>query len=271
MNNLDFFDKEGLYDEKDNNEVSNENNELENKVTDFDNSSYETNLNLENNYQNTVTEETDNPEPNKIIFEEENVTKKKPKLITRILKALSTAVLTIVLCIGAFLVFYVITTKIAEKNGDFPPYGMFTIISPSMQPNINVYDVVFIAKVKDYKKLKVKDVVTFYTDYDFFAGTPITHRIVQIYETDTGYRYITKGDNNPVEDDFVVTNSNIAGKVIFKIPQLGRIQFFLATKGGWFIAILVPALGILAYDLVKIIKLIVLKKKLGNIEQDKVA
>ena len=55
--------------------------------------------------------------------------------------------------------------------------------------------------------------------------------------------------------------------------QLGRIQFFLASKGGWFIAILVPAFGIIIYDIIKLVKLINVKNKKNQIktyeEEDK--
>ena len=77
-----------------------------------------------------------------------------------------------------------------------------------------------------------------------------------------------KGDANESADDEKVYPSNIIGKVMFKIPQLGKVQFFLTTKSGWLIVILIPALIIVGYDIFKLIKLIKLKNKLMNLSPD---
>jgi len=42
--------------------------------------------------------------------------------------------------------------------------------------------------------------------------------------------YQTKGDNNNIEDSGTITDSVIEGKVIYKIPKLGKISLFLQNK-----------------------------------------
>ena len=156
----------------------------------------------------------------------------------------------------------------AQSKGENPPMGLFTIISPSMTGAIDVYDVVFTYKI-DTNDLKVGDVITFYSTNSFYQGTPITHRIVDIVNVpETGIMFVTKGDANLEADKERVYPNNVVGKVMFKIPQLGRLQFFLASKGGWLIAILIPSLGIIAYDIFKVIKLILLRDKLKNINSN---
>lgn len=185
---------------------------------------------------------------------------KKIKLISKILSYILIAILVIV---GLFLVFYFVSGKSAEKKGHKPLVGLYTIISPSMTPNINVYDVVLTYRIDDPEKLKVGDVITFYSTNEFFGGTPITHRIKDIRVIpNTGKVYITKGDANGKEDSDPVYFNNIVGKVVIKIPQLGRVQFFLATKNGWLIAILIPSLAVISYDIYKIFKLVLLKNKM---------
>ena len=133
-----------------------------------------------------------------------------------------------------------------------------------MEPNINVFDVVFVKKT-NVKKLKKGDIITFYSTNPFFGNTPITHRIVEIIELPDGsLNYRVKGDANSVADDEKVLSENIIGKVIFKIPKLGKIQYILASKKGWIIAVLVPSLLILGYDIFKIVRLLLLKKKLNS-------
>lgn len=197
---------------------------------------------------------------------EENKRIKRKKIIRTISQTISYVFLVLLILIALFLVTYVITSKIANKNGVNPPFGLYTIISPSMTPNIKVYDVVFTKKV-DPNELKKGDVITFFSTNAFFGGTPITHRIVDIVEPISGERmFIVKGDANEKADDEKVLASNVVGKVKFKIPQLGRIQFFLASKGGWLIGIMIPALSIIAYDLYKIFRLLILRGKLLELE-----
>ena len=107
------------------------------------------------------------------------------------------------------------------------------------------------------------DTVTFYSTNAFFGGTPITHRIVEVLEVPgTGTMYRVKGDANEIADEEKVLPENILGKVIFKVPQLGKIQSFLTSQSGWIIVILIPALCIISYDIYKIFRLLVLRKKL---------
>lgn len=182
-------------------------------------------------------------------------------------KVVSMGFLTILIVIGLFLLFVFVSAKVSEKNGSRPPVNLYTIISPSMTPNINVYDVVVTIKT-DTSKLKVGDVISFYTTEANVNGLTVTHRINQIIPSDGGILYKTKGDYNSYVDKWTVSPNDIVGKVYFKLPQLGRIQFFLGSKGGWLIAILIPALGIIAYDIYKIIKLMFIKKKIIEYQKE---
>lgn len=186
--------------------------------------------------------------------------------INKILKWLSTLILVILVMIGIVLIGIFISGKVAQSKGKTPPISLYTIISPSMTPNIKVYDVV-VVKTTDTSALQVGDVISFYSNNVYFDGKPITHRIVKKYNTEEGISYRTKGDANAVVDNDYVYEQNIVGKVIFKIPALGRVQFFLASQGGWFIAILIPALAVISYDIVKIAKLIAIKNKINRIKK----
>ena len=120
-----------------------------------------------------------------------------------------------------------------------------------------------IVKKTDPSKLKINDIITFYSSNSYFAGTPITHRIVEILDIPNNeIMFRVKGDANERADDEKVSTDNILGKVLFKIPKLGKMQYFLASKNGWLTAILIPAIMIILYDAYKLIKLIRLKNKL---------
>ena len=83
-------------------------------------------------------------------------------------------------------------------------------------------------------------------------------------EKENKYYYRTRGDNNNIADDALITNDNITGKVILKIPKLGYIQDLLASKSGLIIVIIIPSLAIISYDIVRIVKRASEKSRLKN-------
>jgi signal peptidase len=191
----------------------------------------------------------------------------------RLLKFLTTIIswtaILILIIVALFLAYYTIGNKIAEKNDTkFEPIiSLYTIVSPSMTPNINVYDVVVTMKVKSPSDIKVNDVITFISTSSISRGMTITHRVIDIGTDENGVTYTTKGDNNLSADSSPAKYSNVIGKVIFRIPSLGRIQSFLASNGNFLIIIIVPALFIILTDIIKLIKLVSVKNKIEEMDQ----
>ena len=179
---------------------------------------------------------------------EEDKTIKRKKTFRLLRRIISSTLIGILVIIAGFFVVYMSSKKLAEKNGKNPPFGLYTVISPSMTPSIDVYDVVFVQKASE-KNLKVDDVITFYSTNAMFGNTPITHRIVEILDVpNTGTMYRVKGDANESADHEKVIPKNIVG----------------ASKKGWLLAIIIPSVVILVYDIIKLIKLINIKNKLNN-------
>ena len=156
----------------------------------------------------------------------------------------------------------------AKKGEKFEPkYSLYTIVSPSMEPNIKVYDVILNTRIDDPANIKVGDVITFISTSTISNGMTVTHRVTRIVNGPEGLEFATKGDNNTIEDTDTAKAKNLLGKVVLKIPQLGRLQFFLSTKGGWLLVILFPALLIIVNDIFKIFKLNKAKKNLNEAEK----
>lgn len=182
-----------------------------------------------------------------------NILKKIGKIITWIS-------LSILIILAIFLVFYVISYKVAESKGKAPYFNMFTVISQSMKPSIDVNDVLLVKKV-NVNKLKVGDVITFFPSTNIFANSTLTHRINKIEYVNGEIQITTKGDANKTIDAYYVYEKDILGKVILVIPGLGKAQSLLASNVSWLFAILIPALAIISYDIVKFIKYIIIRKK----------
>lgn len=192
-----------------------------------------------------------------------NGIKKVLKIIANII---SWTVLVILLLLAAFLVYYFVSNKLyASKGAEYEPaFGLYTIVSPSMTPNLNVYDVIVDTKVNSPEDIKVGDIITFISTSSISKGLTITHRVVAIVETENGLEYKTQGDNNLSPDSTTVQFKNVLGKVFIKIPQLGRVQSFLSTSYGWLIIVVIPAVLIILSDILKIFHLTGAKKKVNE-------
>lgn len=194
-----------------------------------------------------------------------------------IANVVSWTALVVLVVVAVFLAYYTINTRLYASRGEkFEPFvSLYTIVSGSMEPNINVWDVVISMKVKSPTDIKVGDVITFTSTSSISRGMIVTHRVMEVKQTENGYKYKTKGDNNLSPDNAYAEYNNVIGKVILRIPQLGRVQHFLGTQGGWLVVIVIPALFIIISDIMKIFKLSGVKNKLNKIneseEQERIA
>lgn len=137
-------------------------------------------------------------------------------------------------------ILYNIIIKIKNPNESTGIFGIniFCIMSGSMEPKINVNDIVVIKKVKQ-NKIKQNDIITFQVNEE-----TITHRIINIEEQNGEKIYTTKGDANNVPDSEKIVYNNIKGKYIFKIPKIGKILLILKK---YLIIILIFLCGIIIY------------------------
>lgn len=193
----------------------------------------------------------------------------KVSVFTFIKNVLSWTLFSLLFIIAVALVYYVIANYRYSKKGPGyePAFSLFTIISPSMKPTINVYDVIVDTPIKDPSKVKVGDIITFVSSSSISKGYTVTHRVSGITVIDGKYEFSTKGDNNATEDTARVKEEDLLGMVRFRIPQLGRLQSFISSRGGWLLCILIPAVIILITDIIKIIRMIRVKDKIDDINK----
>lgn len=168
---------------------------------------------------------------------------------------LMNSIIVILILIGILLLIYYVDVikSFAQGNRDRQPlYQAYVIISQSMEPNIHVQDAILIKRADEYQ---IGDVCTYLSKNPNYFGIMITHRIIGIDKNANGEKvYIFKGDNNYSADTLPVTKDQVYGKVIMKIPKIGYIQYFLSNAYGWIIAIVIPCVGIITLDIMKLIK-----------------
>lgn len=181
-----------------------------------------------------------------------------------ILKYLATifswALFVILLTLAVFLIYYFVSVKIINKGKTSVPLSIYTIVSESMVPTINKYDVIINLQYDSPKDVEVGDVITFISTSWISAGKTVTHRVVDIQIINGEYYYTTKGDNNPIQDSSSAGFKNVIGQAVIRLPQLGRIQAFVASKFGWLVVVIIPAMYVIIKDVAKLIKLKNLQK-----------
>ena len=181
-------------------------------------------------------------------------------------------VIVFVCLIAAFLLYYIISAQIHSKDPGYRPnIGIYTIVSPSMDPVIKVYDVVINKKVTKPEQIQIGDIITYISTNANSEGMTITHRVIEINQTDDNtFEYRTQGDNNPEPDAVYVTFDNVLGKEIMIIPKLGKLQFLLANKKGWLFLLLIPVLIYIFVDIYKLITLLGLTQKVEEVTKTEV-
>lgn len=182
------------------------------------------------------------------------------------------SIFVILMVLAIFLGYYFVSLKIYEVKGEDykPPFSIYTIVSPSMVPTINVYDVIVNFKVDSPEAIKKGDVITFISTSSISMGKTITHRVYSVLglNQDGEYEYETKGDNNLVKDSMPASYSKLIGKTILRIPKVGYAQYFLASGTGWILIVVLPSLIVIIKDSLKLVKLTKMKKiaQLANLE-----
>ena len=167
------------------------------------------------------------------------------------------------------LLITIIVFSSGRNNGVANLFGYIplTVESDSMKPTFSKNDLIICKEIDDLNKLKEGDVITFWTIID---GRRVknTHRIVGVNNGEGAMSFITRGDNNPVDDTSPAYASDIIGKwTNTKISGFGKFMSFLRTKKGFFICILIPMALFFLFELYKFIVALIEVKRPEPAEQ----
>lgn len=126
----------------------------------------------------------------------------------------------------AILIFFILLNILSMNNKSLFGFRIYRVISGSMQPALQIGDVIIIKKANNYAE---KDIIT----YDN-GLTTITHRIKSI----NGDEIITEGDANDAPDK-PITRDRILGKYFFRISTFSVFSIMLTGKTIYLIMMLV--------------------------------
>ncbi|HEY5560220.1 MAG TPA: signal peptidase I [Clostridiaceae bacterium] len=181
--------------------------------------------------------------------------------IIRILKNIGNAI-TVVVC--GILVLIIITScinmfQIATHPGKIPSifgYKVMTVLTGSMGPKIKPGDLAIASNIKDLDSIKVGTIVSYMNKENVL----ITHRVEEINNKAGAITYITKGDANPVADVEPVTQNQLEGTYVTKIPYIGYVSMFVKTGAGMISLIVIPLVLMMGIEIINYFKKLRTKK-----------
>jgi signal peptidase len=120
----------------------------------------------------------------------------------------------------------------------------YVVSSGSMEPNLNVDDVLVVRDGGSWDELRVGDIIVF--NRPDGEDRVIVHRIVNIDVDSDGERTVrTKGDANPASipgTDFPIREDNYIGKVVFVVPGIGVVTKVISPPVNFIIIAIILAI-----------------------------
>ena len=168
---------------------------------------------------------------------------KKPEKNQKLLNIIGTILCVIllpILIINLTLIVksYVNPDEVPSISGTFP----MIVLTDSMYPEIESGDLILCHDI-EAEDVQVGDVITFYDPMGNGVSV-VTHRVMEI--TEDGF--ITKGDNNNVEDQKPVPAEKLIGIYTSRIPGAGHVAMFMQTTPGLILCCVCPALLLIGWD-----------------------
>ena len=120
-----------------------------------------------------------------------------------------------ILCL--ILIFFILLNIFSMNNKSLFGFRIYRVISGSMQPALQIGDVIIVKKSNNYYE---RDIITYSNGL-----TTITHRIIAINNDEV----ITKGDANEV-DDKPINKEQIIGKFFFRISNFSLFSMILSKN-----------------------------------------
>jgi signal peptidase len=117
-----------------------------------------------------------------------------------------------------------------------------TVRTGSMEPGIPVGSVVALAPI-EAENVEIGDVILHVPPTN--TSIRVTHRVIEIINSDQGLSFRTKGDANEDADPYSVPASNVISEVKLCIPYLGYFTNFARSKAGFITLLLIPGILVL--------------------------
>lgn len=156
------------------------------------------------------------------------------KILKTIFKTIKVIATVFIVALAAVI----LVQRVSNNKLSIGGIQIFTVVSESMVPKYNVFDML-IAKKVEAKDLKVGDDLVYIGKVGSFKDKIVTHEIINIGSKNGKYEFVTKGIANDIEDP-LVSEDQIYGKVIYKTKFLSWCSKLINSLYGFYFIIFVP-------------------------------
>lgn len=170
-------------------------------------------------------------------------------MVKRKLKLLGNILYILLFIIVVLMLVVVILQRATNNTVTIGGYRLFSVATGSMVPVYNVGDVLISKEIKP-EDIKVGDDITYVGEKNSFKGKIVTHRVISIEKKEDGnYKIITKGVAND-EQDPEIDQTQIYGKIIYKIKILSFLDRMLKNMYIFYFVIFIPT-ALIIYKIFK--------------------
>lgn len=177
----------------------------------------------------------------------------------KVLKLIGNILYTLLVVLVVLILITVILQRTSNNNLSLGGFRIFNIATGSMLPKYEVGDVL-ISKTVLPSEIKKEDDITYLGKEGTFAGKVVTHQVVDIEEENGNYKFHTKGLAN-TEEDPVVNQDQVIGKVVYKVQTLSYISKIIKNLYSFYFVIFIPIGLILFIEIRRTYKDIISNKK----------
>ena len=165
----------------------------------------------------------------------------------KLLSFLWTTIKTVLTVLLIFLLLIIGTQRLSNNKKAIAGFRVFNVVTESMKPEYKVGDALLTKSIKP-SEIKVGDNITYMGLKDSFKDKIVTHKVIKIEKNQDGlYFFTTKGIANDVEDP-EINESQVFGKVIYKIKSISYLNGVIGNLYGMYFVIIVPLAIIIAIE-----------------------
>lgn len=162
-------------------------------------------------------------------------------VVKKTLSFLTTVLFIILLAVLALS----LLSKAAGNEVSLFGYQVKSVLSGSMEPDIQTGSLVAIETGGNMERFKENDIITFRTEDQML----VTHRIVEVQNN--GQQYITKGDANDGADLQPVLAQNVVGQYTgFTVPYAGYVMNYAGSREGAALMLILPGIALIGYSFI---------------------
>ena len=175
-------------------------------------------------------------------------------------KKIGNVLATLLIVVELMIIVFIVVSRISGGVPTVFGYQMYVIVTPSMEPEIMVGDMI-ISKKYDGGELAVGDVVTYLGREGDVADKVITHKIVEI----NGDTIVTQGVANATADP-AITREDVLAVMVCKPAFLSAVYGLLNTPAGFICLILIPLAAMIVSEIISL--MIQIKKEGGTDDEE---